>query len=114
MKRELLENTKVLPYTVSEVLDCDGFLSAVLGVKAAANGDLKITVSHCDTSTGTFTDVEIGSDTATGLKANEIANFDIDLAGCKQFVKIAVSGSAYTSGGSTCAIALGDKSEQPI
>ncbi len=33
MKRELLQNVKVMPYTSGDVLDRSGFLSAVLGIK---------------------------------------------------------------------------------
>lgn len=32
MKRELLQNVKVTPYTSEDVIDREGFLSAVLGV----------------------------------------------------------------------------------
>lgn len=35
MKRELLENVKVQPYTSGSAIDREGYLSAVLGVSLA-------------------------------------------------------------------------------
>ena len=36
MKRELLENVKVQPYTSGDAIDREGYLSAVLGVSLGA------------------------------------------------------------------------------
>ena len=54
MKRELIQNVKAIPYTSGEAIDRAGFLSAVCAVKAAAAGNMKVAVTHADTSTGTF------------------------------------------------------------
>lgn len=126
MKRELLKNVMVLPYASGSVVDREGFLSAVLGVSAVAAGDLKVTVTHSDTSSGTFTtvtDKELfidNLDEATGLKVNGVANFDIDLVGCKRFVKFTLSGDAAATGSgdtakaAACAVVLGDPYTQPV
>lgn len=126
MKRELLKNVMVLPYASGSVVDREGFLSAVLGVSAVAAGDLKVTVTHSDTADGTFTDVTDkvlfidNLDEATGLKVNGVANFDIDLVGCKQFVKFTLSGAAAATGSgetaktASCAVVLGDPYTQPV
>ena len=55
MKRELLENVKVKPYTSGDAIDREGYLSAVLGVSLGAatgtpNGiTVKVTFTECDT-----------------------------------------------------------------
>lgn len=126
MKRELIQNVKVVPYTSGDAIDREGFLSAVLSAKAVAAGNLKIAVTHADTSTGTFEAVPDaclvvgGGEEVSGLKVNDIANFDIDLVGCKQFVKFTLSGDAAATGsGDTakaapCAVVLGDPAQAPV
>ena len=58
MKRELLENVKVQPYTSGSAIDREGYLSAVLGVSlGAATGTptgitVKVTFTECDTESG--------------------------------------------------------------
>lgn len=119
MKRNTFENIKVQPYTSGDAIDKSGFLSAVLGAKLGAAGDLKIKVSHSDDGT-TFepaTDervfpeakTENGELTVEGLAKDDIANIDIDLLGLKDFVKIEVSGAD-----ATLAIALGDACAMPV
>lgn len=116
MKRELFQNVKALPYKSGEAIDRAGFLSAVVAATAAADGDITVAVSHCSTADGAYEAVldkklfVNGGDTAKGLKAKDTANFDIDLVGCKQFIKIALSGSADAG----CAVVLGDKNVQPV
>lgn len=126
MKRELLQNVKVQPYTSGEVIDRAGFLSGIIAVAAVAAGDVKVAVTHCDTATGTFEDVADeklfvgGGDEAKDLKVAEVANFDLDLVGCKQFIKITLSGTAAATGSgesaktAACAVVLGDTSVQPV
>lgn len=137
MKRELLENVKVQPYTSGDAIDREGYLSAVLGVSlGAATGTptgitVKVTFTECDTEGGSYTPVadklvvpgKTTDDTgAVTIEADpagsELHNIDIDLVGCKQFIKAAVD-VEYTDGTSpsctaTCAIALGDKNVQPV
>lgn len=137
MKRELLENVKVQPYTSGDAIDREGYLSAVLGVSlGAATGTpagitVKVTFTECDTEGGSYTPVadklvvpgKTTDDTgAVTIEADpagsELHNIDIDLVGCKQFIKPTVA-VEYTGGTSpsctaTCAIALGDKNVQPV
>lgn len=118
MKRELIQNVKAIPYTSGEAIDRAGLLSAVCAVKAAADGDVKVEVTHGDTAEGDFVAVPDaclfvgGGKEAAGLKTGDIANFDIDLVGCKQFVKLTVSGTAAE--GAACAVVLGDPAQAPV
>ena len=137
MKRELLENVKVQPYTSGDAIDREGYLSAVLGVSlGAATGaptgiTVKVTFTECDTESGSYTPVadklvvpgKTTDDTgAVTIEADpagsELHNIDIDLVGCKQFIKatVAVECTDGTSPSftATCAIALGDKNVQPV
>lgn len=137
MKRELLENVKVQPYTSGDAIDREGYLSAVLGVSlGAANGPptgitVKVTFTECDTKGGSYTPVadklvvpgkttdDTGAVTIEAAPAgSELHNIDIDLVGCKQFIKATVAvectGGTSPSCTATCAIALGDKNVQPV
>ena len=137
MKRELLENVKVQPYTSGDAIDREGYLSAVLGVSlGAATGTptgitVKVTFTECDTEDGSYTPVadklvvpgKTTDDTgAVTIEADpagsELHNIDIDLVGCKQFIKATVAvertGGTSPSCTATCAIALGDKNVQPV
>lgn len=137
MKRELLENVKVQPYTSGDAIDREGYLSAVLGVSlGAATGaptgiTVKVTFTECDTESGSYTPVadklvvpgKTTDDTgAVTIEADpagsELHNIDIDLVGCKQFIKATVAvectGESTPSCTATCAIALGDKNVQPV
>lgn len=137
MKRELLENVKVQPYTSGDAIDREGYLSAVLGVSlGAATGTptgitVKVTFTECDTEDGSYTPVadklvvpgKTTDDTGAvtieaALAGSELHNIDIDLVGCKQFIKatVAVECTDGTSPSctATCAIALGDKNVQPV
>lgn len=137
MKRELLENVKVQPYTSGYAIDREGYLSAVLGVSLSAatgtptNYTVKVTFTECDTEGGSYTPVadklvvpgKTTDDTgAVTIEADpagsELHNIDIDLVGCKQFIKatVAVECTDGTSPSctATCAIALGDKNVQPV
>jgi hypothetical protein len=122
MKRELLQNVKVQPYTSGDVAERTGFLSAILGANIGTAGTLTVTVTHSDdgslfvpvsdkfvfpekaTTGGVFT-----TDT---LAVGDIVNIDVDLVGLKSYVKFAVSGDASAS--TTLAIVLGDNDEQPV
>lgn len=137
MKRELLENVKVQPFTRGDAIDREGYLSAVLGVSlGAATGaptgiTVKVTFTECDTKGGSYTPVadklvvpgKTTDDTgAVTIEANpagsELHNIDIDLVGCKQFIKATVdvgcTGGTSPSCTATYAIALGDKNVQPV
>lgn len=137
MKRELIQNVKVLPYTSGNAVDREGFLSGILAVAlGTATGtpdsiSVKVALTECDTEGGSYTGIKdknafVGktadADGAIMLTANatgnEVHNIDIDLAGCKRFVKVTVT--VTCTGGSspectaTCAIALGDSQKQPV
>lgn len=145
MKRVLLENHKVL--INPSIIDRQQFLSAVLALKVegtVADGTtVTIKFEHCDTAEGTFapvTDSEFclsaridnktGTLSGLAMKANEDVNIDLDLIGCKQFIKITAkidvneskgtpdSENTDTEGNSTAtlqtAIVLGDCSEVPV
>ncbi len=122
MKRELLQNVKVQPYTSGNPIDRKGFLSAVLGCSISTAGDLKITVTHSDDGTEfkPVTDVKVFPEsTATngvlsleGIAADTTVDIDIDLLGLKNIVKAEIAGTAATN--ATFAIVLGDKNNQPV
>ena len=111
MKRELIQNVKVTPYTSEEAIDRDGFLSAVLGVLVGTpTGDptglaVKLTVTECDTEGGSYTPA-----------ADTLVPVD-KAVGCKQFIKIKVevvcTGGTSASCTATAALVLGDKAYTP-
>lgn len=136
MKRELIQNVKVTPYTSEDAIDRDGFLSAVLGVLVGTpTGSptgltVKLTVTECDTESGSYTpaadklipvDKALDADGSISLDtdaaAGALVNFDLDLVGCKQFIKIKVevvcTGSPSTSCTFSAALVLGDKAYTP-
>ena len=61
MKRELIQNIKVIPYKSGDAIDRERFLSGVLAVSlGAATGEptgitVKIAVTECDTQAGGYT-----------------------------------------------------------
>ena len=61
-----------------------------------------------------------GADEVKDLKTGDIANFDLDLLGCKNFIKVTLSGDAAASGSgdsaktAACAVVLGDHHTQPV
>ncbi len=126
MKRNLIQNVKAIPYTSGSVIDRTGFLSAVVAVSALTAGGVKLEVTHADTATGTFeavTDERLvvgGANEVKDLKAGDIANFDLDLLGCKNFIKVTLSGDAAATGSgdaaktAACAVVLGDHNTQPV
>ncbi len=122
MKRELLQNTKVQPYTSGDAIERTGFLSGVIGAVIGTEGTLTLTIAHSDDGT-TFEDVtdkrlfiekqtEGGVFTTEALAKDAVVNFDLDLIGLKNFIKITASGDAAT--GTMLAIALGDHFNQPV
>lgn len=136
MKRELIQNVKVTPYTSEDAIDRDGFLSAVLGVLVGtptgspAGLAVKLTVTECDTESGSYTpaadklipvDKALDADGSISLDTDAaggaLVNFDLDLVGCKQFIKIKVevvcTGGPSASCTATAALVLGDKAYTP-
>lgn len=114
MKRALFNNIKAQPYTSGTAIDRDGFLSAVLAVDASDTGKVKVEVTHGDTSAGSFepvNDPRLFVDCAEEVTAEngDTVVFKIDLVGCKQFVKFAITGDA-----DGCALVLGDAAQAPV
>lgn len=125
MKRELIQNTKVLPYVSGEAVERNGFLSAILGAKIGTAGALTLTITHSDDDVDyvavpdrlVFPETPCAKDhpgefTTEALEVGDTVNIDIDLVGLKNYVKITASGAAAAS--TTLALALGDKNVQPV
>ena len=122
MKRELLDNVKVAPYTSGAAIDRQNFLSAILAATVTVAGVLTLTITHSDDNAAfePITDTRISPETGTitggvinlNVEAGEIVNVDLDLLGCKQYVKVTVSGAA--AAGATFAYALGDPADAPV
>lgn len=113
MKRALIQNVKVLPYTSGDAIDREGYLSAIVAASSTAGGNVSIEITHADAADGEFaavpdTEIIVGGKSEVTLEAGGIANIDVDLVGCKQFVKFTVTG------GDACALALGDPAEMPV
>ncbi|WP_288785374.1 hypothetical protein [uncultured Bacteroides sp.] len=123
MKRELIQNVKVQPYTSGDAVERTLFLSCVVGAVIETAGEFTLTITHCDTADGTFEAVkdkkvfiekqaEDGAVTVPELAEGDVVNIDIDLAGLKNYVKITASGTAAAN--TPLAIALGDHNTQPV
>lgn len=117
MKRNLIQNIKAMPLG-EEAIDREGFLSAVVAAKAGAEGELTVTVKDCDTAEGSFEEVKDpmliidGKASVSEVKTNDIVNFDIDLLGCKRYIKVEIGGAAKGEGAAV--IVLGDPAKAPV
>ena len=119
MKRTLFEQIKVLPYEAGYSIERNGCLSAVLGIEcseATGTPTMTVALSHCDTEDGVFDGVP---DTRALLFQQPVAlaeggvyNLNIDMLGCKRFVKI----TPTIIGTATCvyALAVGDGDHHPV
>lgn len=121
MKRALFDTVAVLPFTSGSITQRMGFESTILSLTVAAGKTATVKVEHADTEDGTF---EAVSDTrlfvdnpvdkdGNALVKNEteaeaVANLNIDLIGCKEFVKITATD------GTLSALALGDATDHPV
>lgn len=140
MKRELIENVKVQPYTSAAVIDRAGFLSGILAVNIAAPtgsptaAKLTVKFTECDTSNGSFAvvnDKHVVVDEAlnasgeveyevdeTATTGGLVSNIDLDLVGCKQYVKItctvSFTGGTNPAASASYALALGDPAVAPV
>ena len=54
MKGALIQNVKVMPYTLETAIDREGYLSAILAASVTAGTTAKVSVTHCDTESGSF------------------------------------------------------------
>lgn len=119
MKRELIQNVMLIPLSEKDVIDRGGFLSAVISVKPSASGELTVKVTHSDTKEGEFTEIKDtglfvdGSNTVSQVESGDLVSFDIDLIGCKQFIKVALEGAGKGES-AAYAIVLGDAAVNPV
>jgi len=137
MKRALIQNVKVTPYTSEDAIDREGFLSAVLGVLVGTPTGtptgmaVKLTITESDEEGSGYApaadklipiDKALDGDGAisidTDAEGGALVNIDLDLVGCKQFVKIkyeiTCTGGSSPSCSATAALVLGDASEVPV
>ncbi|WP_313152074.1 hypothetical protein [Lacrimispora sp.] len=133
MKRELFDNVKLIVKADNAVIDRIGCLSGVLAVSVGAitgnptASDLSITITHADTEDGTFkpvADAMIGMEehpskegvfNKIAVKSDDQIAINLDLLGCKQFIKITPSikftgGSTPAAANASYALVLGDPS----
>lgn len=121
MKRELIQNIKAIPLedTDSNGIDRSGFLSAVVSIKAKGTGDLTIKVTHSDEEAANFVDVPDpclvvdGGATVKDVASGDIVNFDLDLVGCKRYIKIDFEGDGEGTG-APVVVVLGDPAKAPV
>lgn len=126
MKRELLQNVKILPYTSGNALDTTGFNSVVIGAVAGNDGTLTITITQSDSKDGVYEEIKNKQifidktshkdnagviDIENITSGNEI-NVNVDIIGLKNYIKITATGDAST--GTALAVVLGDSNCQPI
>lgn len=121
MKRAIFDTLTVLPFESGSVTGRMGYESAVLAMTISAGGSATVKVEHSDTEAGPFEAVKdsrlfldqtVDKDGNAVVKneaeAEAVANLNIDLIGCKEFVKITVTGAEDGA-----ALVLGDATDQP-
>ena len=107
MKRALFETVAVLPLVSGSVVQRTGYESAVLALTVAQNATATVKVEHCDTQDGTFEAVG-DSRLFVDNPVNESGEAIVKNEGCKEFIKITVTG------GTAGALALGDAIDYPV
>lgn len=137
MKRELFDNVKLIVKADNAVINRIGCLSGVLAVSIGAitgnptASDLSIAITHADTEDGTFKpvmDAMIGMEehpskdgilNKIAVKSNDELSINLDLIGCKQFIKITptikfTGGTSPAAANASYALVLGDPSNSPL
>jgi hypothetical protein len=124
MKRILFDTVYSLPYTQGDVIDRNGYLSLVFAqdIGETELDELVITVTHSDTEGGDFeatTDERlIVGYPRIPVEGSGIVNVNIDLLGCKRYVKITSSAEptteTETSSAAACTVTLGDAQYLPV
>lgn len=114
MKRELFQNVLAIPCKSGDVVDREGYLSAVVGAVVGSSGSMTLTVEHSDdgetfrpvtdervfpekqTKDGKFVfEKPVGAEDDEGsVDTTGVVNVDVDLIGLKRFVKFTVEMSA--------------------
>ena len=138
MKRSLFESIRAIPYTLGSAIDRLSALSGVLGINvitADANAVANVTITHSDTADSSFEPVlderiflsetrpvKNNDGAVTGyivsapVEAGQLLNMEIDLVGCKQYIKVNVEYTAGDSAATASAgyvITLGDFNQTP-
>ena len=133
MKRALFQNVLVIPCKSGDVIDREGYLSAVVGAVVSSGATMTVKVEHSDdgetfapvtdervfpekqTTGGEYTfknePIEAADDEGD-VPAGGVVNIDVDLVGLKSIVKFTVTGNDETAGG--LAVVLGDAAVQPV
>jgi hypothetical protein len=137
MKRELFDNVKLIVKADNAVIDRIGCLSGVLAVSIGSitgnptASDLSVAITHSDTEDGTFkpvADAMIGMEehpskdgilNKIAVKTNDELSINLDLIGCKQFIKITptikfTGGTSPAAANASYALVLGDPSNSPL
>ena len=136
MKRELFDNVMGIANASGAAIDREGYLSAVFAADVGSftgeptGATLSIKVEHCDTDSGSFVavpDTKLDPEhTSVEGKLPDIAVADgdavqvnIDLLGCKRYIKITPTisfegGTSPSAGSATYALVLGDPAEAPV
>lgn len=114
MKRALLENVKVIPYTLGTAIDRDGFLSAIVAANITAGDSAGIEVTHCDEESGSYVavpdDFVVLGEKNVSVSGAALVQFYLDLVGCKRYIKVNITGPSTA----VYAVALGDAREVPV
>ncbi len=136
MKRELFRSVVVIPAVEEKAVDREGFLSGILSYSAGTfSGDpdsvsLSLSLEHADTADGEFTAVsdtmlnpeqasEKGGIPDMEISSGEARQVQLDLLGCKRFIKITPSvsfkgGTSPAATGASCVLVLGDPVDSPV
>lgn len=119
MKRNLYGSIKAMPYTSGKAVDRKGYLSAVLAAGAKRGPERWLWPSPSATQRAAplrqwrMNVWPMGRDLSSiAVGQNELVAVDLDLVGCKQYIKVTV-----TPGGSaaaTYALVLGDPARMPV
>jgi len=129
MKRELFKNIAVTVSPEGKAIDRQGFFSAVLAVSVGEiTGEpdkclLSVKLEHGDSADGTFTEVtdamldperasEDGKIPDREVESGSSGEIQMDLLGCKQYIKmtpsISFEGGTSPTAAATYALVLGD------
>lgn len=136
MKRALFKTVSLIPGPEGKAINREGFLSAVLAVSVGqitgspTEAVLSVKIEHADQADGEFKavpDTMLNPEQATkegGIPDREITggeelSLDLDLLGCKQFIKITPSitfkgGTSPAVSKVAYALALGDSVKNPV
>lgn len=135
MKRELFDNVSVV-IGAGKAVDREGYISAVFAASigtitgSPTAAKLSVKVEHCDTTDGDFElvpDTKMDPDTTTlngilkevAVKSGDEVKMNLDLLGCKRYVKITptisfTGGSSPAAAGAAYAMVLGDPTQAPV